>query len=181
LPIGPPWSQHLAPLLLVLLLLASPACKRKKKTQPTSPEPAVVLLSVVNVADPAGTVQLASGFFELESNTWRWTGKQFTVVLRPPEGAAERGARLELHLNLPDVIVNRIGPVTVSAEIGGTALAPERYAQAGDYVYTRDVEPQLLRGSAVTIHFRTDKALTPTGADTRELALIVLSAGLVAK
>jgi hypothetical protein len=71
--------------------------------------------------------------------------------------------------------------VTVSAEIGGMPLAPERYAQAGDFVYARDVDPALLRAAAVPIHFRTDKSLTPTGADARDLALIVLSVGLIAK
>jgi hypothetical protein len=171
------------PLLLVVLTFAASfgGCKRKKKAQATTPEPAAVLLSVVNVADPVGAVQLAAGFFELESNTWRWTSRKFTVVLRPPDGAAERGARLELHLNLPGVIVERIGPVTVAAEIGGHALSPERYTRTGDYVYASDVDGSWLRNSAATIHFSTDKALPPTGADTRELALIVTGVGLVAK
>jgi hypothetical protein len=169
------------PLLITFLVLGPAGCKRKKKVQASTPEPAAVLLSAVSVADPAAAVQLASGFFELESNTWRWTAPKFTVVLRPPEGSAERGARLELHLNLPGVIVDRIGPVTLSAEIGGRALAPERYTQAGDYVYTRDVDAGVLRSSAVAVHFSTDKALPPGGADTRELALIVTGIGLIAK
>jgi len=169
------------PLLVAFLALGPAGCKRKKKEQTPTPEPAAVLLSTVNVSDPAGAVQLASGFFELESNTWRWTARKFTVVLRPPEGAGERGARLELHLNLPGVIVDRIGPVAVSAEIGGSAMAPERYAQAGDYVYVRDVDAGSLRSSAVAIHFSTDKALPPGGADSRELALIVTAVGLAAK
>ena len=164
-----------------LLLVSAPACKRKKRSTSPAPEPATVLLSVVNVADPAATDQLARGFFELESNAWRWTAGKFTVFLRPPEGAAERGARLELHFNLPDVIVKRIGPVTVSATLGGRALAPERCAQPGDYVYTRDVDPSVLRSNGVAVDFATDKVLPPTGGDTRELALVVTSIGLVAK
>jgi len=173
------------PFLLAVVMagstLGSAGCKRKKKAQTSAPEPAAVLLSVANVADPAAAVQLASGFFELESNTWRWTAGKFTAILRPPDGAAERGARLELHFNLPGVIVDRIGPVTVSATLGALSLAPERYAQAGDYVYTRDVDGAPLRSSAVAIHFATDKALPPTGADSRELALVVTSVGLVTK
>jgi hypothetical protein len=168
-------------LLMAASVLSLAGCKRTKKAETPAPEPAVVLLSVVSVADPAGTVQLASGFFELESNTWRWTAPKFTVVLRPPEGAAEKGAQLELHLNLPAVVVNRVGPVAVTAEIAGRTLAPERYSKAGDYVYARDVDPALLRGTAVTIHFSTDKTFPPTGPDTRELALIVTSVGLTAK
>lgn len=174
-----------APLALILLLVASlvalEGCKRKKKARITTPEPAAVLLSVVNVADPAGAVQLASGFFELESNSWRWTGPKFTAVLRPPDGAADRGARLELHLNVPAVVVNRVGPITLSAEVAGHALMPERYTQAGDFVYARDVDAGLLRGTGLPIHFSTDKALPPTGPDTRELALIVTGVGLVAR
>jgi hypothetical protein len=169
------------PLLLVVFVLGSPACKRTKKASSPAPEPAAVLLSVVNVADLAAAVQLASGFFELESNTWRWTAGKFTVVLRPPDGSAERGARLELHFNLPGVVVQRIGPVTVSATLGGLALAPEKYAQPGDFVYTRDVDASALRGGGVAVNFATDKVLPPTGADTRELALVVTSVALVAK
>jgi hypothetical protein len=175
----------LLPLFLALVVLGASVevsgCKRKKKVQAAPQEPAAVLLSVVDVADPVGSVQLASGFFGLESNSWRWTEQKFTVVLRPPDGAAQRGARLELHLNLPGAIVDPLGPITVSAEIRGRALEPERYSQAGDHVYTRDVDPRLLGSAAVPIHFSTDKALPPTGPDTRRLALIVTSAGLVAK
>ena len=169
------------PLLLAMLLFASGGCKRKKKARSTSPEPAAVLLSSVNVADPAGAVQLASGFFELESNSWRWTAPKFTVVLRPPEGAAERGAKLELHLNLPGVVVNRIGAVTLRAEIAGHALAPETYATEGDHVYSREVDAALLRNAGTAIHFSTDQALPPTGADSRELAIIVTSAAFIGK
>jgi hypothetical protein len=169
------------PLLLLVLVLGSPGCKRKKKAASSAREPAAILLSVVSVADPAATVQLARGFFELESNAWRWTAGKFTVMLRPPAGAAERGARLELHFNLPGVIVDGIGPVTVSATLGGLSLAPERYTRPGDYVYTRDVDASALRSSGVAVDFATDKALPPTGADSRELALIVTNIGLVAK
>ena len=166
---------------LVVLIAAGPACKRKAKARASTPESPAVLLSVVNVADPAGTVQLASGFFGLESDAWRWTARKFTVVLRPPEGASKNGARLELHLNVPAVVVNRVGPIAVSAEIGGTVLPAERYERMGDYVYARDIDSSLLRASAVAIRFSTDKALPPAGADTRELALIVTSVGLAEK
>jgi hypothetical protein len=167
--------------LLCGVLLITAGCKRKKKAQVTTPEPAAVLLSVVDMANPAGSVQLARGFFDLESNSWRWTAGRFTVVLRPPDGAAQLGARLELHFNLPGAIVDKIGPVTVSAELGGAALAPETYSKAGDYVYTRDVAAAALHSTAVTVNFATDKVLPPTGGDTRELALVVTSIGLVTK
>jgi hypothetical protein len=167
--------------IILIALIGSAGCKRKPQERASEPEPSAVLLSVANMGDPAAVVQLASGFFELEANTWRWTAGKFTVVLRPPEGAAERGARLELHFNLPPVVVDKIGPVTVSATVAGAGLPPETYAKTGDYVYTRDVDAAALRGSAVTIHFATDKVLPPAGVESRELALVATSVGLVAK
>jgi hypothetical protein len=166
------------PLLMVIVLAG---CKRQPKEPAEAPKQDAPLLSVVGAGDPAGSVQLAEGFFEIEANTWRWTAPKFTAVLRPPAGAAEKGARLELHLTLPAVVVDKTGPVSVSAEIGGRMLMPEQYSKTGDYIYTRDVDASLLRASVVTIHFATDKFLQPRAPESRELALIVTSVGLIAQ
>jgi hypothetical protein len=102
-------------------------------------------------------------------------------VLRPPFGASQKGATLQLRLTVPPVIVEKLKNVSLSATIGGSALPPETYTQAGDYTYTRDVAPPLLAGQSVRVDFQLDKSIPPSGADLRDLGLVVLSAGLESK
>jgi hypothetical protein len=163
--------------LMALVLIAPAACKRKKKTRSVV-EDSGVLSSVVNVSDPAASGQLVRGFYVLESNAWRWTMPKFTVALKPPPGAAQKGGRLSLKFNIPEVIFNKLGPMNLRASINGLALPPETYSKAGDYIYAQDVPANALSGDAVSVEFTCDKALPPSGDDARELALVVTSIGL---
>lgn len=163
--------------LLAFVAFASAGCRRKKKGRVREDG----LASVVNVADPADSAQLVRGFSNVEGDAWRWTTSKFSLVLRPPEGAAQNGAKLELHFTLIDTLVKKLGPVTVSATVNGTAIGPETFSQAGDLVYSHEVPASALAADVVTVEFSTDKALEPSGLDKRELALIVKTIGLVAK
>jgi hypothetical protein len=102
-------------------------------------------------------------------------------VLRPPPGAAQNGAKLELSFTLHDAVVSKLGPVTVSATVNGTPVAAETFSAPGDFTYSHEVPPSALGSDVVTVEFSTDKALPPTDKDKRELALIVKTIGLVAK
>lgn len=161
-------------ILAACLLLA--ACKREAPEAEVAKEQAADLVSGFGVGDPQATNQITHGFYSLE-NGWRWVGSKFGVNLAPPEGV--NGAQLELKFALPAAVSDRLGAVTLSATVNGTALAPETYKVSGNQVYTRDV------GKAgpgpVAIEFSTDKALPPTGTDVRELALIVTHVALIAK
>ena len=158
------------------IALASGACKRSA-LHTLAPE----LLSVVPMDDPHADAQLVDGFYSLEGNGWRWTAGKFSVILRPPPGSAEGGSRLELMLNMPEAVLQRLGAVTLSARIGGNSLAPEKYSEPGGYIYGRDVPASALSGDSVSIEFTTDKAIPAGKLEKRELALIVTSVGLVAK
>jgi hypothetical protein len=107
--------------------------------------------------------------------------KNFTVTLRPPAGSAQSGAQLELKFNFPAVIFDRVGPITLSARVGGLDLAPETYSQAGDATYTRDIPASVLGGDAVSFDFAVNKAIPPSDKDARELAIIVTTIGLTPK
>jgi len=131
--------------------------------------------------DPRTESQLLQGFHVLEEGTWRWTARQFIVILRPPPGSAQTGARLELMLNIPDVVMKELGAVTLSAVAGSSSLAPEKYTAAGNYVYSRDVPANALAGDNVTIDFALDNAIPAGKIERRELGLIVTSVGLVSK
>jgi hypothetical protein len=162
--------------LLCGLALAPAACKRSAKHPLLA---AKELRSVVPVDDPGADGQLVRGFYSPEGNPWRWTQGEFSVILRPPPGATLEGARLELSLNIPDVVFQQLGAVTLSATAAGIRLAPEKYAAAGSYVYTRNLPASALAGDSISVEFGTDKAMPAGKIEKRELALIVTSVGLV--
>jgi len=166
---------------LTAIVAMAPACRIKKNTSATVIEDDGQLVSIVNVADPRAAVQLIRGFHGLENDSWRWTMKNFTVALRPPAGAAQSGAHLELKLTIPAVILDRVGPITVTGRVGGAELAPETYSQAGDGAYARDIPASALAGDAVSFDFSVDKAIPPSNKDARELAIIVRTIGLTPK
>jgi hypothetical protein len=117
----------------------------------------------------------------VEANAWRWTQGQFAVTLRPPARAAQQGAVLELHLTVPRPSIEKLQRLSLSATVAGTALTPETYTKAGDYIYRRDVPANLLAGDTVRIDFQLDKTMPPGAVDKRELGIVVSSAGLVAQ
>ena len=167
--------------LCCLLIAAAPACKRRKVRTAATDEETPRMASVLNLGDPKVEPQLVTGFYGVESGAWRWSAKQFTVSLRPPLGAAANGAKLTVKITVPQVVIDKNKNVTLSATIGNAALAPETYTTAGDYFYTRDVPASALAGESVRADFVLDKAMAPSGADIRELGIIVFSIGLEGK
>jgi hypothetical protein len=139
------------------------------------------LASMVAVADPHVASQLVSGFYGVEQNSWRWTAGRFSVLLRPPRTAAANGAVLQLKFSLPDAAMSKMKAVSLSAYVNGTALAPESYTQAGQFVYIRDVPASLLAGDVSRVDFALDKTVPPSGTDQRELGLVVSLVGFQPK
>lgn len=170
--------------LVLALALAPLGCKREAekpaKAVPAATE-AVPLASVVRSADASQEAQFLDGFYSVEAKSWRWTAKQFRVVLRPPIGAAQSGATLDMALTVPQVALDHAKSVTLSASVEGAPLAPETYAKAGQYEYKRDVPASALTKQAVRIQFSLDHAIPPAGAEHRELGIIVTSVGLEPK
>jgi hypothetical protein len=148
----------------------------------TEKEENLPLSNVVAVANPHAERQLVSGFWGVENNAWRWTKHNFVVLLMPPPDAAQNGAALELRFAVMDGVIARRQSVTLTAAIGDTALPPETYTESGNYLYRRDVPAAAFAtGTSVKVAFATDKFLRAGEVEGRELALVVTSAGLVAK
>ncbi len=167
-------------LLVILLAVSAADCKRKRKKAGTQEEDQG-LASMVHMADPRTSSQLVRGFHTVEQNAWRWTMAKFTVILKPPAGASQKGATLLMKFAVPDPVINRLKKVTLTASVGGAQLAPESYDKAGDYVLTRDVPASAFTGETATVDFALDKALPPGDPDQRELGVVVNSIGLEAK
>jgi hypothetical protein len=171
--------------ILAALALAPLGCNRDhkvtvKETVEEAPGKAAVPV-VVSMGDPKQEKQLVSGFYGIEANAWRWTAKDFTVSLRPPVGSATQGATLDFALSVPQVTIDKLKSVTLSASIDGTALAPETYAHEGQYDYKRDLPSNLIQGNAVRVEFHLDKSMPPAGGDARELGIVARSVGLESK
>ena len=171
-------------LLAGALLLGPSGCKPRiqggNEAQPAS-EQTSGLMSVVSAGDPAASRQLIKGFHGIEQNAWRWTMQRFSVALRPPMNASEKGAVLVLRFALPESSLKSLKSVTVAASVDGTALSPESYGKAGANVYSREVPAQLLNKDSVAVDFALDKAIPPGSADQRELGIVVNTVGFEAK
>lgn len=136
---------------------------------------------MVHAADPRTATQLVRGFHGVEQNAWRWTSGAFAVVLRPPAGAAQKGATLQLKFVAPGVIMDKLKPITLSAAVDGQKLAPETYDKAGEYSYSRDVPASALARDKVTVEFTLDKFLPASAQDARDLGVIMTLVGFEAK
>ena len=164
-------------LILVPVLLIGAGCKKRR----SGSGQAQLLSSTLYAADPNVASHFSKGFYDVEENSWRWTGKDFSVELSPPLHSDQKGAQLVVHLAVPDAVIKKFGSVQLSASIEGYKLDPQTYNKAGQYTYTRDVPADKFKNDLVRADFSLDHALPPAGADIRELGIIVSEVGLVVK
>lgn len=163
-------------------LALAPGCKNRQVKVGDTSEGTLSTMSVLNMGDPKAQPQLVKGLHGVEDGAWRWTAKEFAVALRPPFGAAQKGADLVVKLSVPPVVVEKLKTVSLSATVAGSsALPPEIYNAAGVYFYVRALSASLLGGDSLRVDFHLDKAIAPSSADVRELGIIVVSIGLESK
>ncbi len=135
-------------------------------------------VSKMDMADMRTAGQLLRGFYQLENDRWRWTGQKFSVALKPPDGAEQRGATLGLHIYLPESQIESLGPMTLSACTGEFSLASETFSKGGTYIYSREIPKDALATSLLPVDFQFDKATAPFTGDGRQLAAIVTNVEL---
>ena len=175
--------QFLAPLTGAILLAGG--CKGKHSRtvvqNEEQPETGPKMASSVKMGDAAATTQLLRGCYGLEGGSGRWTAGAFAVLLRPPLTAAQKGATLQFAFSIPDVLIQKLNAVTLTASSGGKKLASERYAKPGAYTFHADLAPELLAKEEITVEFALDKSLPAGSVDQRELGLVATSVGLESK
>lgn len=153
-------------------------CNREKiRLEPTE-EGAVSLSSSIDMGDPRGALQLVKGFHHIEQKAWRWTAGRFAVTLRTPEGASQKGARLELRFTAPEPAVGKLGPVTLTALASARSLGSVTCKASGPFVLSADVPLDFLQSETATFDFVLDKFLPPGTLDGRELGIIASSVSL---
>jgi hypothetical protein len=157
---------------LVIFSISLAGCHRKRVPPPSSD---------LRMSDKYSAKQLIDGFYDLEQNQWRWAAGRFAVVLQPPAGSERTGATLQLKMFIPESQIQKLGPMTLSADVGEVSLAPETFTKGGSFSYCRDISPKLIGPNLLPVVFRFDKALAPFEADSRELAVVVLEVSLQRK
>ena len=134
--------------------------------------------SSVNMGDPVHAAQLLNGFYSIEAGAWRWTAKNFSVLLKTPAGAERSGAQLVLKIFLPDAQVQRLGPMTLSADSGGHSLAARTLNRGNEFTYSTPVPADALQAGFVVVNFQLDKAAVNVQGDARELGVVVTAVEL---
>jgi hypothetical protein len=164
--------------LLALALIASLGCPSNAPTSPAEAD-TNLLLSAINVSDPAAADQLINGFYLVEQGGWRWTAKTFAVSFPTPPTVAEHPALLSLHFTIPNVIINTLGPITLTTRVNGNQVDSHRYDQPG-FRLRQDVEiPEaLLTESPTRVEFELDKTLDDQTSSKFEVGIVVESVSL---
>ncbi len=173
-------SHFVLTAVVAALLAAGPSCKKTNEAAQSDDSRELPLSSVVHVAEPGAQRQLLDGFWGVENNAWRWTKHRFEVALLPPAGAAQKGARLDFRFALTKGLLDRQKSVTVTAMVGSATLPPDTYTEPGNCVYIADVPASAFAsGGTVRVAFVVDKYFHTGEIDSRELALIAQSVGLL--
>jgi len=180
------WSRRFrlsssACIIAALLLTLSVACTGKHNrvtVQNEEPDTARILVSSVRMGDPKAGSQLLSGFYAVENNSWRWTARKFSVLLRTPLTAAQSGAIVTLSFTVPDVVIQKLKNIMIAASINGMTLTSTEYNAAGSYTFNADVPASMLTAESVRVDFALDKSLPANDADKRELGIVANSVGI---
>jgi len=166
--------------LPVILFTAGCSSKNEPIVHNDEGEPSVKapLVSSLKMSDPGAKEQLVKGVYALENGMWRWTAGNFTIVLKTPPGAAQKGATLTLNLSAAEAVLKDLHSQSLSAAIGAKTLKREKYLDPGAHTFTADVPAALLSGDTVAIDFSLDNSLPPGPTDRRELGVIITAASL---
>lgn len=141
-------------------------------------ESAARLVSAFKMYEPAAARQLVGGFYSLESNSWRWTARDFVIDFKTPPAAATRGATLSFDFVIPDVLIQKVPNVHLAAAIHGKQIGEQHYTTSGNHTFTAPVPPALCGPAETVVDFHLEKAMPPTAADSRQLGVIATAAAL---
>ncbi len=106
----------------------------------------------------------------MERTGWRWTKKEFSVGL--PDAADGNYQRMTMRVFIPPVVTERLGALTLRAELDGQELTPVVFNEPGTHTFVRRLNASAA-GPGHVVHFSLNKALYPGDLDHRELGIIV--------
>ena len=128
-------------------------------------------LAYLRMNDPDAAAQLISGFYNVESNAWRWMARDAAAVLKAPAPPPDHPLRFEMTLYIPDVAPARRVIVTLD----GATITEQTYSKPGRYTLTAPVS--VASGATPQVTISVDKSFQPPG-DARQLGMVVMDFGL---
>jgi len=171
-------------LVVLFLVCAAFGCRSKGKAPAASTpaseprqEPALppAMVFELRVADAGLKDRLLRGFYE-GTNAWKWTGRQFAVLLDAPP-PLDAPTYLVLDFNAPDELMKVVKEVTVTARVNGEVVGSQKYSASGRYFFQCSVPLPLLKKSPAEVEFELDRAAKDPD-NGRELGLIVVNVRL---
>jgi hypothetical protein len=136
--------------------------------------------SRVTTGDPQCDGQL-TGFHQIEQEGWRWSSKEFTAKLGMPARRTAAGLKLVTVVYVPDSVIRRLGPITLTASLGGEVIGRQVFRRAGSHRLTARLDASKLDPRLNTFRFALDKSVEPSPEDKRQLGVIVSSIAIEAQ
>lgn len=133
--------------------------------------------SKVTTGDPRCASQLA-GFHRIEEERWRWSAKEFDVTLGMPARRDARTASMALRFYLPEPLIQKLGPLTLTVKQDDRVVARELFRQFGPQALVVRLDAATLHPQANTFRFALDKCVEASPSDKRQLGVIVSSISL---
>jgi tRNA (mo5U34)-methyltransferase len=115
---------------------------------------------------PRYSVKLIEGWYPLERNSFRWTGRCFSILINRPHLMKFSTLLFNFHL------LTR-GPVILSAAVDGMSMPPATFATEGEQTYEIKLPLEAVTATAIRVDFAVDRCLPSRPFDERELALLV--------
>jgi hypothetical protein len=122
-------------------------------------------------------------FYQIDQDGWRRTKREFSILIGPPEPAG-KGGRLLVHLYVPDRVIRRFGPMTLSVRVEGHRLVPENYRRAGLFTFDRMLPAEWVAHGPLHVDFTLDRAGSAESShdrnlgDDRDLGILVRTISL---
>jgi hypothetical protein len=122
-----------------------------------------------------------TGFHQIEQEGWRWSAKEFTARLGMPARRTAGGLKLVTVVYVPDSVIRRLGPITLTASLGGKVIGRQVFRRAGSHRLTARLDASKLDPRLNTFRFALDKSVEPSPEDKRQLGVIVSSIAIEAQ
>jgi tRNA (mo5U34)-methyltransferase len=120
------------------------------------------------------SLDLGEGWYALENASWRWTARRFSALV---DSSRQSGgpSSLKFRFTIAPVVIDQLTSISVVAKVNGVALPPARYSEVGEQVYSQPIPSDTLTADQpALVEFELERAMAPTGVDTRELGVQVV-------
>jgi tRNA (mo5U34)-methyltransferase len=94
-------------------------------------------LAESRIAKTEPIIRILNGWHKMENMAWRWTGREFGLVIENRAGAT----RLEIVFQATPALFKSSDTLSLEATVNGEPLPPETFRSAGRHVYSRSVSP----------------------------------------